>query len=114
MSDEPDIQTDETSSEGVADALDAMLRTPGWRIFWQHARQESGPEGYGRAVAQALASIGTGPDRQYEVTAAMDRIHFTADAINRLMAWPVEEIARLSSKKAKPRLFEQFRKVPRA
>ena len=80
-------------------SLRDLLQSPGWALVQHQARVEWGPEGYGRQMQAAIANASTGPDRPYEIAQIAERVDATARAINALVEWPKEELARLTAKK---------------
>lgn len=104
---EPDLSAPDTLA-----ALKDLVHSPGWKLLTAQARHEWGPEGYGIQMQQALANIGTGPDRAYELAAVAEKVDATARAVNALIAWPEEQIAKLGPK-PKGRPFEALRRITR-
>lgn len=83
-------------SDARKDALDALVLSPGWLLFKEHARQEWGPEGYGRKVANVIAAnAGT-----VTLAPAVEKVHATTEEINALLRWPADELKKLQPQPA--------------
>jgi hypothetical protein len=91
--------------------LKELVQSEGWRLLVEQAKREFGPEGYGRAMQRALSSIPQGPDRAYEIARVAEQIESTAKAVNDLIKWPKEEIARLAPKPESRRPFASLRRT---
>lgn len=87
--------SDEQNGE-LLSALKEMTQTRGWQLFVEHLKAEWGPEGYGREMQRALASIPAGPDRAYEIARLAEQVDATAKAVNQIIVWPKEEMKRLT------------------
>lgn len=74
-----------------ADALDALLKSEGWKLFSEFAAKEWGPAACWRKA------ISRGGDAE-----AMRVIDATNVNVGMLMNWPQEEIARLRRAEAEP------------
>lgn len=106
-----DLERDDDSpNANLAEALRDLVRSQGWKWLMNVAESEYGPSGYGRKVNAAITSIGAGPNREFEVAHAVERIHESCDAVNTLMKRPAEELAKLIKKPAQ-RPFERFRRA---
>lgn len=87
--------TDEKPDADPVDvALRDLLQSEGWRIFKEAADFEWGAHGYGRRMQEALNSIPVGPERAYELAQVAERVDATAHAVNKIIAWPTEELRR--------------------
>lgn len=92
MAEDPDKDGEATVDEALRD----LLQSEGWRIFKAAAEHEWGPTGYGRRMQEALSQIPTGPDRAYELARVAEQVDATATAVNKIIAWPSEELRRRS------------------
>lgn len=84
----------DVDKDPVIGALSDLLQSEGWRLLKTQAEREWGPSGLGRRMSEAIASVGTGPDRQYELGQVAEQTYTTANAVNALIAWPSEELRR--------------------
>lgn len=75
-------------------ALKDLVQSAGWKLLKEQARHEWGDIGYGRRMQEALSSIPAGPDRQWEIARIAEQVDATARAINAIIAWPTQEIAK--------------------
>lgn len=106
-----DLELDDDAPHAqLAEHLRDLVRSPGWKWLLGVAVEEFGPAGYGRKVNTAITEIGAGPNREFEVAHAVERIHESCDAVNTLMKRPAEELAKLIKKPA-TRPFERFRRA---
>ena len=94
----------------IVSALRDLLQSEGWRIFRTATEHEWGPSGYGRRMQEALTSVGRGPDRAYELGEVAERVDATARAVNALIAWPSDEIARRAPVKKSTAPFAHLRR----
>jgi len=91
-------------------ALRDLVLSDGWRWLCQQADLEAGPAAYGKRINAAIAAIPAGPNREFEVSAAIDKIHASCEAVNALIAKPKEMLQRLTET-PKKRPFEGFRRT---
>lgn len=77
-------------SEDEREALDELVRLPGWRLFCEHVMQEWRGPGYMQRMGKALES---------NDTIAPHVVHRTATEVVKLLAWPQEQ---LRTPKGKP------------
>lgn len=91
-------------------ALRDLVQTEGWRVLKAQADNEWGPQGYGRRMQEALATVPNGPDRPYELARIAEQVDATARAVNALIGWPAEEISRRSPAKKMSRPFDSLRR----
>ena len=82
-------------------ALEALLTHPGWLAFLEHVHQEWGPSG-----ARYTAELDRALDLTDSDAAASQARQVRAGrrVIEMLMAWPAEEIARVTRMEQKPTL----------
>jgi hypothetical protein len=72
------------------DALTNLVKSPGWLVFLQHARQEWGGEMYGRRIKLAL-----GGDLS-QVPALVKAVDYANDEIGILLDWPATRVKDLT------------------
>ncbi len=104
-------EPDDDGPESTIGALRDLVQSRGWQIVREQAEREYGPAGYGREMQRALASVPTGPERAYELARIAEQVDATARAVNALIKWPEEQIARLTPKK--PPRFAGIRGISR-
>jgi len=93
--------TDDDGQDETLTALKDLVQTVGWKAFVANAREEYGPSGYGRLIHAGVAAIPNGPDRPYEVARVVEQIDATVRAVNAIIDWPAQEIARRTTHKSK-------------
>jgi hypothetical protein len=103
---------DEQTPESIESALRELVQTPGWQLLMAQADVEWGPTGYGRRMQEAIATIALGPDRAYQIADVAERVDATARAVTDILAWPKEQIRRLTAHEEPPRRFGAFRRGP--
>ncbi len=108
MSSEP-----ETDEDTDLLALRDLLRHRGFEMQWAHAKQEYGPEAYGRKLQAAFAAIPPGPDRAYQMEKVTDEIGAMFKAVNELMEWPLQEVKRRAPERQSKRPFDALRRISR-
>lgn len=91
---------DPDGTETVVGALRELVQSRGWQLLKEQADREYGPAGYGREMQRALASVPAGPERPYELARLAEQVDNTARAVQALVKWPEEQIAKLTPKKA--------------
>jgi len=72
------------------DALDNLVKSPGWLLFLEHARKEWGGEMYGRRIKLAL-----GHDLS-QVPMLVKSVDYANDEINILLSWPGKRVKDLT------------------
>lgn len=105
------MSEDRDDAPDTLTSLKELVTSPGWLLLVAQAKAEHGPEGYGRAMQAALSSIPQGPDRAYEIARVAEQVEATARAVNALIKWPSEQIARLSPKMPSRRPFAGLRRT---
>lgn len=100
-----------SEDEGALAALRDLVQSEGWRLLKDRATVDYGPVGYGHRMQEALNSIPGGPDRPYELARVAEQVDATARAINLLIKWPEEEIARLSPAKVSANPLQRLRRI---
>lgn len=105
-----------SSNDGLSDvekreALNDLLKSPGWQLLVLHTSREWGVVGYGRRMEAAIKKVLPGPDRAYDLAAEADRITHSKKAIDDLMDWPEQERLRLTPQKADRRPFSALRRT---
>lgn len=88
------------SREEKITALKDLLQSTGWQLFLAHAKDTWGPVGYSRAIQQALSTIPHNSERPYEIARVTEQVHATAEALNRFVSWPGEQIRQLTTEKS--------------
>lgn len=88
--------------DSITAALRDLVSSEGWRIFKEAAEREWGASGYGREMQHAITAIPHGPDRAYELARVAEQVDATARAVNQIIAWPTEELARRGGQTHKP------------
>lgn len=73
------------------DALDNLLKSPGWLVFLAQVRKEWGAEQYGRRIKVAL-----GHDLS-QVPILVKAIDFANDEIGILLSWPGKRLKDLTT-----------------
>ena len=74
--------------EHERESLEGLVESDGWRIFWEHARNEWRGPGY-IARMEAALSFGTGDLNKAKT------VHETAKDIERLLLWPAQRVKEL-------------------
>lgn len=77
--------------------LESLVAHPGWRAFQQHVAHEWGPSGV--QYVGELERVLNGTDNDAAASQAR-QILSARKVIERLMAWPAEELARLKRSSA--------------
>ena len=72
----------------IADALDALLKSEGWRLFAEHAKAEWGPGACWRKAKAVTAS-------SISQNEAIERIDYTNQQVGELMEWPQQQMLKL-------------------
>lgn len=101
--------SDSDEKDPVVAALQELLHSEGWKIFKAAADAAWGPTGYGYEMRQTLATIPAGPDRSWEIAQAAERVEATAKAVEKIIAWPTEEISRRTTASVPARPFAKLR-----
>lgn len=65
----------------VADAIEALLASEGWRLYSEHVKAEWSPAACWRKVKAAEGDL--------------EKVDYTNGQVGLLMNWPTQEIARL-------------------
>jgi hypothetical protein len=102
---------DEPDPIGVA--LRDLVQSDGWRIFKAAISDQWGAVGYGREMQRAVSSIPHGPDRAYELARVAEQVEAMAQAVNQIMAWPMEELKRRAAPAPATRPFDRLRRLTR-
>ncbi len=105
------MSSEELTHEDELAGWKDLLASRGWALLMAYAKQQHGPEGYGRAMQAKLASIPQGPDRAHLLAHAAEMVDATASAVNGLMAWPASRVQLLGAKAASTRPFDYLRRA---
>lgn len=111
MATDTHIEDHDDSKDGRIAALRDLLSSPGWQLLREQAAKDWGPAGYGAQMQAALASVPQGPDRAYEIARLAEQLDNTCQAVNRIIAWPTEELHRLEPVKESTRPFNKLRRA---
>lgn len=106
-----DVDTDTT---GTVAALRDLLQSDGWKLYADKLEQEWGALGLGQEMARVMAKEPPGPDRAYRIAEVAERVQATYDAVHQMLAWPKNEIARLTGQEKKPATaLDRLRRIAR-
>ncbi len=100
-------------TDPIVSALKDMLQSEGWRIYREACDHEWGPSGYGRRLQEGISTVQVGPDRPYELARIVEQVDATAKAVNAVLKWPAEEVARRAAPKPSTRPFDALRRMTR-
>lgn len=72
------------------DALDNLVKSPGWLIFLEHAKKEWGGEGTGRRMKLAISGA------KDAIAVEVQKVDFASDEVNILLSWPAKRVKQLT------------------
>ena len=82
-----------------ADALEALLASVGWRVFYEHVMAEWSASACWR---RAVKEIGFGASDIASGVEIMGKVSYTNEEVGKLMRWPADELARLRRAEQQP------------
>ena len=77
-----------------ADALEALLASAGWRVFYEHVLAEWSASACWRRAVVPTASVSD--------VNMMAKVVYTNEEVGKLMRWPADELARLRRAEQQP------------
>lgn len=108
------MSSDETEDSPQAQRLLAfreLVQSDGWQLLTAYARAQWGPEGYGRRMQAAIATVPHDGDRPFEIARVAQEVDAVARAVNEIMAWPESQIRALAPKPESRRPFHNLRRT---
>jgi hypothetical protein len=102
---------DETPSGSALLALRDLVQSDGWQLLTAYARAQWGPEGYGRRMQAAIATVPHDADRPFEIARVAQEVDAVARAVNEIVAWPESQIRALAPKPESRRPFHNLRRT---
>ena len=83
----------------TTDALETLLKSPGWRLFLEHAKEEWAPGACWRKAKEASAL-------EKDLAKTMRRVDYTNEQVGKLLTWPSEEVKRLKRQEHEPAVVQ--------
>jgi hypothetical protein len=75
------------------EALDELVKSPGWRVFTDYVNGEWGPAG--RAFVKAVADCADHPS-DADATSKLRQVIAAQKVVNRMLAWPDERLKQIA------------------